>query len=285
MAANAITGGDGSRYAVVTGANRGIGLEIVRQLAEAGVVVVLTARDIDKGLLAAHSLDLENVVFHHLDVQAPLSVRELAEFVQSRYGRLDILVNNAGASGVVVDVERLKALNVDPKSWLSGEATDIVQQAIQQPYLEAVKCLDINYTGCKRVIEGLLPLLSLSPFGARIVNVSSLRSELKEKIDGIVKRFLHDLKEGKLEENGWTKMLPAYSMSKQALNAYTRVLAKKYPNMYINCVHPGYVKTDLNWQTGVLTVEEGAKGPIKLALLPDGGPTGCYFDQTEMAEF
>ncbi|KAK9101827.1 hypothetical protein Sjap_019081 [Stephania japonica] len=303
MAANAITGEE-TRYAVVTGANRGIGLEIVRQLAEAGVVVVLTARDIDKGFAAAQSLALENVVFHYLDVEAPLSVQELAQFLHSRYGRLDILVNNAGASGVVVDVERLKALNVDPKSWLSGEATDIVQQAIQQPYLEAVKCLDINYTGCKRVIEGLLPLLSLSPFGARIVNVTSLRSELKripneqtrkelddletlteEKIDGIVKRFLYDLKEGKLEENGWTKMLPAYSMSKQALNAYTRVLAKKYPNMYINCVHPGFVKTDLNWQTGVLTVEEGAKGPIKLALLPDGGPTGRYFDQTEMAEF
>lgn len=55
--------------------------------------------------------------------------------------------------------------------------------------------------------------------------------------------------------------------------------------MYINCVHPGYVNTDINWRTGVLSVEEGAKGPLKLALLPDGGPTGCYFDQTELGEF
>lgn len=55
--------------------------------------------------------------------------------------------------------------------------------------------------------------------------------------------------------------------------------------MYINCVHPGYVKTDLNWNTGVMTVEDGARGPVMLSLLPDGGPTGCYFDRTEVAEF
>lgn len=107
----------------------------------------------------------------------------------------------------------------------------------------------------------------------------------EEKIDGILKRFLHDLKEDALEANGWAIMLPAYSISKQTLNAYTRVLAKKYPKMYINCVHPGYVNTDINWHTGPMTVEEGARGPVKLALLPEGSPTGCYFDQTELAEF
>uniref|UniRef100_A0A7N2KMZ1 Uncharacterized protein n=1 Tax=Quercus lobata TaxID=97700 RepID=A0A7N2KMZ1_QUELO len=78
-------------------------------------------------------------------------------------------------------------------------------------------------------------------------------------------------------DNGWTLMLPAYSISKVTLNAYTRILAKKFPNMCINCVHPGYVKTDINWNTGILTVEEGARGPVMLALLPDGGPNGCYF--------
>lgn len=55
--------------------------------------------------------------------------------------------------------------------------------------------------------------------------------------------------------------------------------------MYINCVHPGYVKTDLNWNTGVMTVEDGARGPVMLSLLLDGGPTGCYFDRSEVAEF
>lgn len=107
----------------------------------------------------------------------------------------------------------------------------------------------------------------------------------EEKVDAILKRFLHDLKENALESNGWSLMVPAYSVSKATLNAYTRVLAKKYPNMYINCVHPGYVNTDINWNTGTLTIEEGARGPVMLALLPDGGPTGCYFDQTQKAEF
>jgi (+)-neomenthol dehydrogenase len=104
-------------------------------------------------------------------------------------------------------------------------------------------------------------------------------------VDAVVRRFLHDLKENALEINGWTLMLPAYSISKQTLNAYTRVLAKKYPNMCINCVHPGYVKTDINWNTGIMSLEEGARGSVMLSLLPDGGPTGRYFDRTEMADF
>ncbi|KAI3997899.1 hypothetical protein MKX01_036801 [Papaver californicum] len=296
-----------SLYAVVTGANKGIGLEIVRQLAVKGVTVVLTARDEKRGLDAVSLLvqsGLENVVFHQLDVRDKSSVDSLAVFVQSQFARLDILVNNAGASGVVVDEEGLRALNIDPVSWLSGKATDMVQGVIQQPYEKAVECLDTNYYGCKRVTETLLPLLKLSKSGARIVNVSSLRSELKripnehirselgdlynlteEKVDKIVEIFLHDLKQGMLEEMGWSLMLPSYSISKVALNAYTRVLAKRYPNMFINCVHPGYVNTDINWHTGTMTVEDGAKGPVMLALLSNGEFSGCYFDQTEKSEF
>ena len=120
----------------------------------------------------------------------------------------------------------------------------------------------------------------------------SIRNELgdlenltEEKVDAILKRFLNDFKENSLEANGWTMMLPAYSISKATLNAYTRILAKKYQNMYINCLHPGFVSTDLNCHTGTMTLEEGAQGPVKLALLPHGSPTGCYFDQTQVAEF
>lgn len=107
----------------------------------------------------------------------------------------------------------------------------------------------------------------------------------EEKIDRIVVKFLHDLRQDALEANGWQKMLPAYSISKAALNAYTRLVAKRYPNLRINCVHPGYVKTDINWHTGTMTLEEGAEGPVMLALLPEGGPTGCYFNRTEVAGF
>ncbi|KAF8009405.1 hypothetical protein BT93_J0402 [Corymbia citriodora subsp. variegata] len=296
------------RYAVVTGANKGIGLETVRQLSSRGVTVVLTARDEERGTAATEKLrreqGLTNVVFHQLDVLDQKSVDALAGFIRDQFGRLDILVNNAGASGVMVDEEGLRALNIEPASWLSGKVANLVQGVIKHTYESAQLCLNTNYYGCKRVIEALLPLLQLSTSGARIVNVSSLRSELKripsektreelgnldtlteEKIDAVIKRFLHDVKENSLEANGWSIMLPAYSVSKATLNAYTRVLAKKYPNMCINCVHPGYVNTDLNWHTGTMTVEEGARGPVKLALLPEGSPTGCYFDQTEVAEF
>ncbi|XP_050369701.1 (+)-neomenthol dehydrogenase-like [Argentina anserina] len=297
------------RYAVVTGANKGIGYELVRQLACRGVVVVLTARDEKRGREATAKLHHEhhlhaNILFHQLDVTDTLSVQSLTNFIRDTFGRLDILVNNAGASGVLVNEQELKALNIDPTIWLSGQAVDRVQGAIKQTYDKAEECLNTNYYGVKRVTEALLPLLKLSSEGARIVNVSSLRSELKripsekirnelgnvealteEKVDAVVKRFLHDFKENSLEAKGWTMMLPSYSISKQSLNAYTRVLAKMYPKMYINCVHPGFVNTDLNWHTGTMTVQEGAAGPLKLALLPDGGPTGCYFDQTQVADF
>ncbi|CAB4283158.1 unnamed protein product [Prunus armeniaca] len=296
------------RYAVVSGANKGIGSEVVRQLAASqGVVVVLTARDEKRGRDATsqlHHLGFSNVLFHQLDVLDPFSIQSLANFIDNRFGRLDILVNNAGASGAVVDEEALKSLNIDPTTWLSGKAVNKIQGAIKFTYEKAEECLNTNYYGAKRLTEALLPLLQLSPRGGRIVNVSSLRSELKripseeirnelgdvetltvEKVDALLTKFLVDFKQNALEANGWTLMLPAYSISKATLNAYTRILAKKYPKMYINCVHPGFVNTDINWHTGTMTLEEGAAGPVKLALLPNGGPTGCYFDQTEVADF
>ncbi|XP_027081528.1 (+)-neomenthol dehydrogenase-like isoform X1 [Coffea arabica] len=295
------------RYAVVTGANKGIGLETVRQLATAGVTVILTARNENRGKEATsklHQSGLSNVVFHQLDVLETESIKSLAKFIETEFGRLDILVNNAGASGVVVDEDGLRALNVDPANWLAGKAVNVVQDVIKTTYEAAKLCLDTNYYGVKNVTEALLPLVQRSTSGARIVNISSLRSELKripddqrrkelgdidtlteEKINAILQQFLHDLKHDALEANGWQKMLPAYSISKATLNAYTRVLAKKYPDMCINCVHPGFVKTDINWNTGIMTVEEGAAGPVMLALLPQGGPTGSYFDTTKLAEF
>lgn len=295
------------RYAVVTGANKGIGFETVRQLAKAGVTVVLTARNEKRGTEATKAViesGLSNVVFHQLDVQDKQSIADLAKFVTTEFGRLDILVNNAGVSGVVVDEDRLRALNIDPVAWLSGKAANMVQDSIITTSETAKECLETNYYGVKNVTEALIPLLQLSTMGARIVNVSSLRSELKRvpsehrrqvlgdldnltelKIDEILQKFLQDVQKDALEANGWQKMLPAYSISKATLNAYTRLLAKKYPNMCINCVHPGYVNTDINWHTGTMTLEEGAEGPVMLALLPEGGPTGCYFDRTQVDEF
>ncbi|THG18558.1 hypothetical protein TEA_026117 [Camellia sinensis var. sinensis] len=106
-----------------------------------------------------------------------------------------------------------------------------------------------------------------------------------EKVDDVIGRFLEDLKEDLLETKGWPIRVSAYKVSKAALNAYTRVLAKKYRNIVINAVSPGHVKTDINQNTGTLTVEHGAKWPVRLALLPHGGPSGLFYDQMEVSTF
>ncbi|KAI3421527.1 uncharacterized protein J3R85_012223 [Psidium guajava] len=93
------------------------------------------------------------------------------------------------------------------------------------------------------------------------------------------------MKEDTVETGGWPILLSAYIVSKATLNAYTRVLAKKYPGIAINAVNPGHVKTDLNHNTGVLPIEEGARGPVMVALLPKDGPSGVFFDRTVVSTF
>ncbi|XP_022770395.1 (+)-neomenthol dehydrogenase-like [Durio zibethinus] len=290
------------RYAVVTGANKGIGLEICRQLASKGVMVVLTARDEKRGLEALEKLQdsglSDHLVFHQLDVADPASITHLADFVKNKFGKLDILVNNAGIGGSEVNNEALKAANI------SGTEEDVLtvwSKVLTETYEVGEKCLKTNYYGAKRTVEALVPLLQLSD-SPRIVNVSSGMGKLKyipseqfkgvfrdadtlEKVDELVTEFLKDLKEDSLESKGWPTVLSAYSVSKAAMNAYTRILAKMYPDFCINCVCPGFVKTDINFNTGKLTVEEGAVTPVKLALLQNGGPSGLFFVEGEPAPF
>lgn len=159
-------------------------------------MVVLTARDEKRGTEAVASLQksgLFNVCFHQLDVQSSESIASLAEFMENQFGRLDILVNNAGASGVVTDEDALRDLNIDSSSWLSGKATDLVQSVIRTTNEKAEECLSTNYCGCKRVTEALLPLLRLSPSGANIVNISSLRGELRRIPNEHIREQLGDL--------------------------------------------------------------------------------------------
>lgn len=115
--------------------------------------------------------------------------------------------------------------------------------------------------------------------------LSDAENLTEEKVDGVLKAFLEDFKNGSLEAKGWPTVLAAYLVSKAAMNAYTRILAKKYPNIIVNCVCPGFVKTDINFNTGILSVEEGAESPVKLALLPNGGPSGCFFVRKEESDF
>lgn len=183
------------------------------------------------------------------------------------------------------------------------ENLHLLTNILEEPYALGEECLNTNYYGTKRITEALIPLLQLSK-SPRIVNVSSaygdlhwfynekLKEELidiehltEERIDEIIQWFLRDFKAGKLGENGWPLTVSAYKVSKAVLNAYTRLMARKFENILVNCVHPGYCVTDMTSNTGFYTPEEGAKGPVMAALLPDGGPSGAYFDKTEIAPF
>ncbi|KAL0464763.1 UNVERIFIED_CONTAM: (+)-neomenthol dehydrogenase [Sesamum latifolium] len=292
------------RCAVVTGSNKGIGLEICRQLASEGITVVLTARDEKRGFEAVDKLKASSlsasVFFHQLDVADSASVASLAQFIKSQFGKLDILVNNAGIVGAIVDAEAFKA---SVGAAVERGAEIDWSEIMTQTYDLTAECLQINYYGAKRTTEALLPLLQLSD-SPRIVNVSSSMGKLKhipnewakgvlndaenlteERIDQVLNEFLKDFKEGSLEAKGWPAYHSAYILSKAAMSAYTRILAKKYLNFRINCVCPGFVKTDINFYTGNLTPEEGAESPVRLALLPDDGPSGQFFVMKEVSSF
>ena len=107
----------------------------------------------------------------------------------------------------------------------------------------------------------------------------------KEKIDEVLKEFEKDYKGGSLEIKGWPTFTSAYTMSKAALNAYTRIMAKKYPHFHINSVCPGFVKTDMNNNIGNLSIDEGVETPVMLALLPNYGVSGCFFTKGELIPF
>ncbi|KAH7565779.1 hypothetical protein JRO89_XS08G0015100 [Xanthoceras sorbifolium] len=287
------------RYAIVTGSNKGIGFETVRQLALEGIKVVLTSRDEKKGLeavekLKASGLSDDKVIFHQLDVTDPASIASLVNFIKNQFGKLDILVNNAGILGIIIDLHAYKSANkldgVPPK------ADDVIRETF-----EATKeCLDTNYYGAKRMVDAFVPLLQLSD-SPRIVNISSSSGLLKnipnegvkhklndvenlteERIDELLNKLLKDFKEGLLEKEGWPAKKSGYILSKAFLNAYTRILAKKHPQFLVNCVCPGLVKTDITYNFGELTAAEGAQSPVRLALLPQGGPSGNFFSRHEI---
>ncbi|RZC57489.1 hypothetical protein C5167_004786 [Papaver somniferum] len=296
------------RCAVVTGGNKGIGFEICRQLASKGISVLLTARDVTKGLEVVeklkNSFELSNVVFHQLDVMNPVTISSLAEFIRSHFGKLDILVNNAGILGATTDAVGFTAMvqalvQIDQNK----EKRPNLKQVITETYELAEECMQTNYYGVKSVTKAFIPLLQLSD-SPRIVNVSSLIGKLKylcnkkaleilddsdglteERVDEIVNIFFKDFKEDRLETKGWPSCLPAYTISKVCLNAYTRILAREFPTFRVNCVCPGWVKTDICYNSGVFTTAEGAEKVLSLVIVPDDGPSGLYFTNGEVTPF
>ncbi|KAL9234453.1 hypothetical protein vseg_009324 [Gypsophila vaccaria] len=280
------------RCAVVTGANKGIGLEVCRQLASQGVIVVLTSRDEKRGLEALDSLkksgiNSDNLEFHQLQVTDPSSVASLADFIKAKFGKLDILVNNAGILGAVSDMEALFAVGFPEHENLSVDM-------IAQTYEQAQECVTTNYYGAKTASQAFLPLLELSD-SPRIINVSSgagmlyhIRNDqirgildnaeelTEEKVEMILDEYLRDFKDGTFVEKGWIPVFSSYFASKAALNAYTRILAKKHPSMIINCLCPGFTNTDFNEHTGTLSVEQAAARVVRLALVPHGSSSGLF---------
>ena len=238
------------RVALVTGANKGIGFEIARQLGlNHGVTVIVGARDQTRGSQATERLRKLGVIAHfvQLDVTDQESIEAAARKITQEFGgRLDILVNNAGV-----------ALDFNPPS-----RTD----------LEKLKAtFEVNVYGPLAVTKAMVALLKQSPAG-RIVNVSS-------GLGSIARNRGSDPKNSPYA----AYRIVGYNSSKAALNMQTVLFAGEFAAedlpIKINSVAPGYTATDLNQHRGTQTVEQGASVPVRLALLPDVGPTGGFFDE------
>ncbi|MFF4249766.1 SDR family oxidoreductase [Streptomyces sp. NPDC001663] len=227
----------GLPVALVTGANRGIGYEVVRQLADRRHRVVLGARDLANGQAAAARIDPggDRVTAVELDVSDEASVTAMAEWVTRTLGRVDVVVNNAA---ILYD------------TWAQARSADLG---------EVQRALDTNLFGAWRVTQSLLPLLQRSPH-PRVVMVSSEGGSLHSMSGGT----------------------PAYSVSKAALNALTRLLAGELSGqrILVNAICPGWVATDMGGPGG-RPVDQGAAGIVWAATLPDDGPTGGFYRDGE----
>jgi NAD(P)-dependent dehydrogenase (short-subunit alcohol dehydrogenase family) len=226
--------------ALVTGANKGIGRETVRRLAEQGWTVWLGSRDPDRGQQAATELrsagDVRPV---ELDVTDDESVTSAAKTIETSGGRLDVLVNNAGIGG----------------PWIGAEET------VPAHFLPV---FGVNLLGPVRTTSAFLPLLRRSA-QPRIVMVSSGMGSFGITTDP-----------DRLESGLGGLIYPA---SKAALNMVTSQYAKALTGFQVNAVDPGYTATDLNGHRGFQTVEEGAEVVVRAASLAPDGPTGSFFDR------
>ena len=232
------------KIALITGANKGIGKEIARQLGRQGMTVLIGARDSQRGIQTETELKGQGIDAHAvlLDVTDESVIQNAALAVKSEYGGLDILVNNAG----IAIGER----------GAPASATTLV--TLRQTY-------ETNVFGVFAVTKAFLPLLKESSAG-RIVNMSSGLGSLALNTD---------------PNSPYAAVKPlAYNSSKAALNMITVIIADEVKDtpIKVNAADPGYTATDLNAHSGHRTVEQGAAIAVKLATLPDDGPTGGYFD-------
>ncbi|MEO9850648.1 MAG: SDR family oxidoreductase [Reichenbachiella sp.] len=222
------------RIALVTGANKGLGLETARQLAKEGTTVLMSSRNKERGTEAFQKLKEEglDVEIVQLEVTNEAEVDALVKHIDSTYGKLDVLVNNAGIMH-------------------GGEPTGVNTAEIVKA--EVLKeTFDVNFFSLVSLTQKMLPLLKKSDSG-RIINVSSILGSNTVQSD---------------ETSPWSGIKPfAYNASKTALNSFTVHLAAalKDTNIKVNSAHPGWVKTELGGKNAPLEAPEGAKTSVNLS--------------------
>ncbi len=231
---------ENERIALITGANKGIGLQIARQLAQAGVSVFIGARDEARGRAAADDLVAEGLTAHfvQLDVTDETTIAGAAAMISAEHGKLDILVNNAG----IFD-------------FADGPPSTGSIAAVR-------RVIETNFIGALAVTQAMLPLLRAAQAG-RIVNLSSSLGSLAINADS--------------SSQYYAQRFIGYNASKAALNMLTIQLAEELrgTGIVVNSVSPGFVKTDLTGY-GVMTPDEGARLPVQHAL--GGEATGGFLE-------
>lgn len=236
--------GNNNIVALVTGANKGIGLETARQLAAQGITVFLGSRDLERGQAAAATL-AGDVRALALDVTDTQSIAAAVAQIEAAFGKLDVLVNNAGLG----TFDRPTTAE-DLAHWRWTFET--------------------NLFGLVAVTQAFLPLLHKSPAG-RIVQLSSILGSLELASNPSSPVY------------GASGFAAAYGASKAAVNMYTVQLARELAStkIKVNAAHPGWVKTELGGEGAPMDVTEGAQTSVWLATLPDDGPSGGYFHKQD----
>ena len=229
--------------ALVTGANKGIGFETARQLGKRGIHVILAARDAARGAEAVKKLTAEGVsaAALALEVTDAKSVVAAVKEVERRHGHLDILINNAGILDYAVE---------------TGPTSTTVETFR--------RVFETNFFGLVAVTQAFLPLLRKSAAG-RIVNLTSILGSMSEHAD----------RNSPIHGRNFT----AYDTSKAAVNLFTVELAQALADtpIKVNCVHPGWVKTDLGGDQAPMELVDGAKSSVMAATIGADGPSGGFF--------
>jgi NAD(P)-dependent dehydrogenase (short-subunit alcohol dehydrogenase family) len=235
-----------NRIALVSGANRGLGLEISRQLIARAYTVIMGSRDLAQGEAAAENLRNGNAELHvvQLDVTDPASIAAAGKTIEERFGVLDVLVNNAG---------------VLLESW-GTLPSDITLEQMRATF-------EVNYFGLFEMTRACLPLLRKSAAG-RIVNMSSDMASI-----------------GTIDDPNsvvYAVWAPAYQASKAAVNALTVLFAKqlKETTIKVNSASPGWARTAMGGEEAPLSAAQGADTAVWLATLPDDGPSGAFFSSS-----